>query len=604
MSTAPNKRLTRSEVPVHMTWNLDDLFPSREAWKTDLLKLESSMTDITMYQGQLCESPNQLLLCLQAYEKFNTKLIQLGTYANLHQSEDATNNAYQEDSMLFGSIVAKLDSQTKFISSEITDLSQEEYDSFYIKLPELDIYKLMLDDIYKKKPHKLSPETEIALASIGEVTSAPYRIYQVSKGADMIFDDFTLADGSTMPNSFALYETKYEFSANAEIREKAYRSFNKTLNQYKNTYASVYATEIKKQVAMSKLRHYNSVTEMLLEPQKVSLDMYHRQMDVIYKQLAPHMRRFANLKSKQLGVDKLHFYDLKAPLDYEFNPPADYDAIKDTIIEAMKILGDDYASIMKRAFDERWIDYADNVGKSTGAFCASPYGVHSFILISYQESMRSAFTLAHELGHAGHFTLANKAQRVFNTRPSTYFVEAPSTMNEILLANHLMKQDPNPRMKRWVIMQLMGTYYHNFVTHLLEAEFQRRVYAHAENGGAITAKFLNATKLDVIKGFWGDSVEIDDDAGLTWMRQPHYYMGLYPYTYSAGLTASTAIATQIFEEGQPAVERWLAVLAAGGTETPEGLLKMAGLDVSTSEPVEKAVSYVGNLITELEVLFG
>jgi oligoendopeptidase F len=425
----------------------------------------------------------------------------------------------------------------------------------------------------------------------------------VSKGADMVFENFHTDSEASLENSFALFESKYEFSPDTQTRRNAYDSFSKTLYQYRNTYAAVYATEVKRQVAMSNLRNYSSVTEMLLEPQKVSLDMYNRQIDIIFEKLAPHMRKFAALKKEQLGLDALHFCDLKAPLDFDFNPPANYESIQKVIIEALGILGDDYANIMKRAFDERWIDYSDNVGKSTGAFCASPYDAHSYILISYQESMRSAFTLAHELGHAGHFTLANKAQRIFDTRPSTYFVEAPSTMNEILLANHLMKQDDNPRMKRWVILQLLGTYYHNFVTHLLEAEFQRRVYAHAEKGGSLTANVLCAFKQDVLTTFWGDSVIIDEYAGLTWMRQPHYYMGLYPYTYSAGLTAATAMAAKIEEEGQPAIDRWLSVLNAGGTLTPEGLLKLAGLDMSTPEPIETAVEYVGALIDELISLF-
>ena len=315
------------------------------------------------------------------------------------------------------------------------------------------------------------------------------------------------------------------------------------------------------------------------------------------------MRKLAQIRKEQLGLDEIRFCDLKAPLDASFNPPANIESIKNVIIDALAILGDDYKHSMERAFDERWIDYADNVGKSTGAFCASPYGVHSYILISYQESMRSAFTLAHELGHAGHFTLANKTQRIFDTRPSTYFIEAPSTMNEILLANHLMKTDDSPEMKRWVILQMMGTYYHNFVTHLLEAEFQRRVYAQAESGGPLTAKWFNETKLDVIKTFWGDTVVIDDAAGMTWMRQPHYYMGLYPYTYSAGLTISTAVSKQIMSEGQPAVDRWLSVLAAGGTKRPLDLALMAGIDMSTTAPVESAVAYVGELIDELERLY-
>ena len=598
------KRMLRSEVPIEMTWNLNDLFESREAWKTHLSLVEAQFDALSTYQGCLCESGDTLVSCMQDLEKAYIGMVQLSTYATLKQSEDATNPENQEDGMLMGAVATRSQTKVAFISSEITDLTDEAYSELFKTNPNLNIYKGYLDVIYIQKPHKLSPDTEIALASLGEVLNAPYRTYQVSKGADMRFTDFSAEGSESLPNSFALFETKYEFSPETEIRRESYLSFSKALEQYQNTYASVYATEVKKQIAISRLRKYASVTEMLLEPHKVSLEMYNRQIDVIFNKLAPHMRKFAKIKKEQLGLETLHFYDLKAPLDHAFNPPADYNAIKSVIIDALGILGSSYADIMKRAFDQRWIDYSDNVGKATGAFCASPYGAHSYILISYQESMRSAFTLAHELGHAGHFTLANSHQRVFDTRPSTYFVEAPSTMNEILLADYLMKQEDNPRMKRWVILQLMGTYYHNFVTHLLEAEFQRRVYAHAEKGGGLTAKTLNAFKCDVLREFWGEAVEIDDYAGLTWMRQPHYYMGLYPYTYSAGLTASTAIAQQIFEEGQPAIDRWLSVLKAGGTLPPEELMKMAGIDMSTAEPIERAVAYVGELVDTLGDLFG
>lgn len=602
MNQSSNKILHRSEVQIETTWNLDDLFVSRDYWNTQLTQNELEFDALSEYQGHLKDSPETLLECLAKLETAYITLIKLGTYASLKQAEDATNIQSQEDAMLFESMATKASSNISFLASEITALDESDYHSLFESLPGLRVYKNYLDEIYKQKPHKLSPETEVALAKLGEVSNAPYRIYQVSKSADMTFENFAIGD-ETLANSFALYENKYEFSHDKNVRREAYKSFYKSLGQYKNTYASVYATEVKKQIALSKLRKYPSVTEMLLEPHKVSPEMYHRQIDIIYTKLAPHMRRFAQIKKKWLGLEEMTFCDLKAPLDHEFNPPADYDSIRSTIIAAMGILGEEYTTIMKRAFDERWIDYSDNLGKATGAFCASPYGAHSFILISYQESMRSAFTLAHELGHAGHFTYANKHQRIFDTRPSTYFVEAPSTMNEILLAHHLMGMDKDPRMKRWVILQLMGTYYHNFVTHLLEAEFQRRVYANAEAGGGLTSKFFTDTKRDVLKTFWGDTVEIDEDAGLTWMRQPHYYMGLYPYTYSAGLTASTAIAQQIFEEGEPAVERWLNVLKSGGAYAPEELMKMAGIDMTTAEPIEKAVDYVGKLIDELEILF-
>lgn len=602
MEQPSNKTLHRSEVPIETTWKLDDLFETREHFHHQIENSESDLQAITAYKGRLCESPETLFECLEKFEAAYTRVIRLSTYASLKQAEDGTNTNHQEDSMRFDALGAKALASVSFIASEVTAMDSNAYHDMFEALPELSVYKGYLDDIYKQKPHKLSPETEVALATLGEVTNAPYRIYQTSKMADMRFEDFT-ANDVWYENSFALFETKYEYEPEAILRKASYKSFYKTLEKYKNTYAGLYATEVKKHVALSKLRKYPSVTDMLLEPHKVTPEMYNRQIDIIYEKLAPHMRRFAKIKQRWLGLDEMHFCDLKAPLDHTFNPPADYASIRQTIVDAMGVLGEEYQRIMNRAFDERWIDYSDNIGKATGAFCASPYGVHSFILISYQESMRSAFTLAHELGHAGHFTYANKYQRIFDTRPSTYFVEAPSTMNEILLANHLMGKEDDPRMKRWVIQQLLGTYYHNFVTHLLEAAFQRLVYSHAEAGGGLTAKFLCETKLDVLRTFWGDAVIIDEDAGLTWMRQPHYYMGLYPYTYSAGLTASTAIARQIFEEGAPAVERWINVLKAGGSYPPEQLMKMAGIDMTTAEPIEKAVDYVGGLTAELDVLF-
>lgn len=597
------KRLHRSEVPVGTTWDLSALFPSDEIWLQQLKTTEALFDDLSKYKGLLCENGSTLFEAMSLLETAYTQMVQLGTYSNLRQAEDGTNTKNQENSMIFGTFSTGILAKITFINSEITALDESAYNALFADEPKLSPFRLYLDDLYKEKAHMLSPESEKVMASLGEITSAPYRIYSISKAADMTFSDFSDSNGKTYPNSFALYESKYEFSSDRSIRKNAYTSFCNTLKSYENTFAAVYAAEVRKQIATSRLRHYSSVTELLLEPHKVSIDMYENQIKVIYNELAPHMRRFANLKKEQLGLDQMSFYDLKAPLDVDFNPPANIETIKSTILDALSVLGEDYKAIIKRAFNERWIDFSDNIGKSTGAFCASPYGAHPYILITYQDNMRSAFTLAHELGHAGHFANANTFQRIFDTRPSTYFVEAPSTINEMLLAEHLMRNTEDPRMKRWVILQLMGTYYHNFVTHLLEAEFQRRIYEMSESGVSLTSKMLSSTKLAVLKTFWGDSVEIDEHAGMTWMRQPHYYMGLYPYTYSAGLSAATAVSKRIFEEGLPVVEKWLDVLRAGGTKSPLELLKMVEVDMGTPEPVRIAVDHVGKLITELEELF-
>src|SRR5699024_10593845 len=324
------------------------------------------------------------------------------------------------------------------------------------------------------------------------------------------------------------------------------------------------------------------------------------QLHIIQDELAPHMRKLAKLKEKEYGLDKIHFSDLKAPLDPAYDPETTFSEAKEMILTSLRVLGPEYHAAMEAAFDEHWIDYADNIGKQSGAFCASPYGSHPFILLTWTDKMRGVFTLAHELGHAGHFYLANKYENYFNTRPSTYFVEAPSTLNELLLANHLLENTSDTHMKRWVISSLLDTYYHNFITHLREGEFQRRVYSLAEDGVPLTADILCTQKQETIENFWGDAVEIDEGAGLTWMRQPHYYMGLYPYTYSAGLTVSTTMAQMIKSEGQPAVDRWIDVLKAGGTLRPLDLCKKAGVDMSKPDAIKETVAYVGSLIAELE----
>ncbi|MEH6931542.1 oligoendopeptidase F [Bacillus mycoides] len=594
------KRPIREEVPTELKWDLSDLYKSDDEWHTALNVLENDIKRLDAFKGQLHTGPATLLNCLLLEEKLLMQLTKLSTYAYLKESADRTDPVIQANSSKISALGTKVHAALSFIHNEILSFEEGTIEKYLTAETKLEPFRKSLLEILKKRQHTLSPETEETLAALGEVHSSPYKIYGMTKLADMDFPPIQDEQGNDLPVSFALFESKYEFSSSAYIRREAYSSFVSTLKRYKNTVATTYATEVKKQVALSRLRKYESVTHMLLEPQKVPLEMYNNQLDIIYNELAPHMRRFADLKKKVLELDQMLFCDLHAPLDPEFNPTITYEEAGKLIQESLKVLGPEYSTIIEKGFKERWVDLADNVGKSTGAFCSSPYGSHPYILITWQNTMRGCFTLAHEFGHAGHFYLANKNQRIMNVRPSMYFVEAPSTMNELLLAQHLLATTEDKRMRRWVILQLLGTYYHNFVTHLLEGEYQRRVYALAEEGQALTATTLTEIKTKVLSTFWGDSVEIDEGAGLTWMRQPHYYMGLYSYTYSAGLTASTTVAQMIKEEGQPAVDCWLNVLRAGGTMQPLELMKHAGVDMSKPDAIRKAVSYVGSLIDELE----
>ncbi|WP_202078168.1 oligoendopeptidase F [Caldalkalibacillus salinus] len=597
------KRLLRDQVPESMTWNLQDLFETEHEWEGEINQISQDLPMVTQYQGRLAEDPKTLLNCLEAEEKLSIRLMRVATYANLRSSEDGTNPTNQANASRVAALVSTVSASLAFIRTEILEMPEETLRQYIAEEDGLDVYSKSLNDMLEEKPYRLSAETEEVLASLSEIHNAPYMIYQRAKLSDMQFNDIRDASGQSQPMSFALFEDKYEFSPDTELRRNAYASFVHTLQQYKHTIAATYATEVKKQVNIAKLRGYESVTDMLLQPQQVSKEMYHNQLDIIQRELAPHMRRLAKLKQRVLGLDKMTFVDLKAPLDPEYNPSTTFEEASATILEALQVMGTEYTDIMERGLKERWVDLADNVGKSTGAFCSSPYGVHPYILVTWTDTMRGVFTLAHELGHAGHFYLAGQHQSYGNTRPSRYFVEAPSTMNELLLGQHILSQTDDARMKRWVILQFLGTYYHNFVTHLLEGELQRRVYQLAEEGQPITASTLSEQKRDLLQNFWGDTVDIDEGASLTWMRQPHYYMGLYPYTYSAGLTASTAVAQLFQREGQPAIDRWLEVLKAGGTMKPLELMKYAGVDMSQPEPIHEAVAYVGTLVDELEKSF-
>ena len=596
-------RLARADVPHESTWNLDDLFTSPAAWEAELQAVDAASAEVSPYQGRLGQDAATLLACLTAVEALQQRFMCVATFAHLRNAQDGTDPQHQAAMAQVSALGARLGSSIAFVDSEILALPDGVVQQYLAAEPGLAVFKNLLQDLLDVRPHRLGTEVERVLASLGEVLGAPYMVYNRAKSNDIQFAPFTDSAGTPYANSINGFESNFEAHSDTSVRRGAWQSFSAGLKAYNHTFAATFATEVNKNVVMARLRHYASTEDFLLQPHKIPRPVYTNILQVIQTQLAPHMQRYARLRQRVLGLDKLLYCDIKAPLDPEFNPRITYDEGCALILDSLAVMGPEYCDFARTAMTQRWVDRADNVGKSSGAFCASPYGVHPYILITWSDTMRNVFTLAHELGHGGHFGLAMRHQRYVNTRPAMPFVEAPSIMNEMLLAQHILGQSNDTRMRRSVIMQVLGTYHHNFVTHLLEAELQRQVYALAEAGQSITAAVLNQCKGNILSAFWGDTVEIDDGARMTWMRQPHYYMGLYPYTYSVGLVASTAMANQVRDQGPPAVQRWLQVLKAGGTLRPLELLQAAGIDLSTPQPIHDAVAYVGRLIDELEQSF-
>ena len=589
----------RKDVPVNETWDLSLIFAAEADFEAAVEKAKALADTLEKTYKNALTTPESIAECLALYEELEILLYQTTSYTSLAVSVDYTDTEAQKKDAKMTALAAEIGSRLSFIESEIADAPEELIRAAMDKTGRAKHY---LAEILHEKPHRLSAETEKVLAALSPVFNAPYDIYHMTKLADMKFGSFTV-NGREYPLGYSLFEDEYEYEADTDVRRAAFRAFSDKLREYENTTAATYNTYLTQQRIMAKQRGFADMFEADLFTDHVTREMYDRQIDLITEKLAPAMRRYARLVGKMNKLDRVTFADLKLPLDAEFDPRVTIGESREYVRSALSVLGQDYADMVDEAYDKRWIDFARNVGKETGGFCSSPYGCNSYILLSWNNRMADVFTIAHELGHAGHFRLCNGAQSLFDTNVSGYLIEAPSTMNELLLAQDLLRKNTDKRFRRWVLSSLIGhTYYHNFVTHLREAWYQREAMNIIEQGGAVNAETLSGIFRKNLETFWGDAVELTEGCELTWMRQPHYYMGLYSYTYSAGLTLATQAALNIAAEGESAVARWRAMLEAGSTRDPLGLAAIAGIDLSTPDALEHTIAYISGIIDEIAAL--
>ena len=586
----------RKDVPVEQTWDLSLIFAEEKLMWEALEQVKKKVgTLVETYAGKLT-SAEKIVSCLDEMEKLLPVIGNIWSYSGLAVETDYTDNKLRERDEKIGDEMTRIYKDLAFVDSEILLAPKEELEAALKLAKGCRVY---LENLIAKKAHMLSPETEKVLTALGRSFGVPYDVYNTMKLADIAFDPFTV-DGREYPLGYSLFEDNYAYDSNTAVRRAAFRAFSDKLKQYQNTTATAYNACVTQEKVLSELRGYKDVFDYLLFEQKVTREMYDRQIDVITERLAPHMRRYAKLLQKKLGLEKMTFADLLVPVDPEYDPKVTIKESHRYVREGLSILGADYAEMVDRAYRERWIDFAKNVGKSTGGFCSGIYRANSYILLNWNDRMSDVFTVAHELGHAGQNMYSDAVQSYYDCSPSMYLVEAPSTMNELLLANHLINTSDDKRFRRWVLSSLVSnTYYHNFVTHLREAWYQREVYKIIDAGGSVNAEILSDLFRKNLELFWGEAVEIPEGAELTWMRQPHYYMGLYPYTYSAGLTVATQAMLRIRKEGAPAVADWKKFLAAGGSKAPVEMAKIAGFDITTDGPLNATIDYIGSLIDEI-----
>ena len=584
----------RSEFPENELWDLTALYQDQEDF---LRAIEKAREDIQKfvrdYQGKL-STFEDFERAFAELEQIYIQISHIGNYGFMPQTTDFGDESFAQ----IAQAAMEFETEANVALSFFDDALVGADEAVLERLGQKPHLTSAIRQAKIKKAHYLGAEVEKALTNLGEVFYSPQDIYTKMRAGDFAMADFEV-DGKVYKNSFVTYENFYQNHENAEIREKSFRSFSEGLRQHQNAAAAAYLAQVKSEKLLADMKGYDSVFDYLLAEQEVDRSMFDRQIDLIMSEFAPVAQKYLKHVAKVNGLEKMTFADWKLDLDSELNPEVSIDDAYDLVMKSVEPLGQEYCQEVARYKEERWVDFAANAGKDSGGYAADPYRVHPYVLMSWTGRMSDVYTLIHEIGHSGQFIFSDNHQSYFNAHMSTYYVEAPSTFNELLLSDYLERQFDNPRQKRFALAhRLTDTYFHNFITHLLEAAFQRKVYTLIEEGGTFGASKLNTIMKEVLTEFWGDAVEIDDDAALTWMRQAHYYMGLYSYTYSAGLVISTAGYLHLKNDENGARD-WLELLKSGGSKTPLESAMIIGADISTDKPLRDTIQFLSDTVEQI-----
>ena len=584
----------RSEFPENELWDLTALYQDQEDF---LRAIEKAREDIKKfvrdYQGKL-STFEDFERAFAELEQIYIQISHIGNYGFMPQTTDFGDESFAQ----IAQAAMEFETEANVALSFFDDALVGADEAVLERLGQEPHLTSAIRQAKIKKAHYLGADVEKALTNLGEVFYSPQDIYTKMRAGDFAMADFEV-DGKVYKNSFVTYENFYQNHENTEIREKAFRSFSEGLRQHQNAAAAAYLAQVKSEKLLADMKGYDSVFDYLLAEQEVDRSMFDRQIDLIMSEFAPVAQKYLKHVAKVNGLEKMTFADWKLDLDSELNPEVSIDDAYDLVMKSVEPLGQEYCQEVARYKEERWVDFAANAGKDSGGYAADPYRVHPYVLMSWTGRMSDVYTLIHEIGHSGQFIFSDNHQSYFNAHMSTYYVEAPSTFNELLLSDYLERQFDNPRQKRFALAhRLTDTYFHNFITHLLEAAFQRKVYTLIEEGGTFGASKLNAIMKEVLTEFWGDAVEIDDDAALTWMRQAHYYMGLYSYTYSAGLVISTAGYLHLKNDENGARD-WLELLKSGGSKTPLESAMIIGADISTDKPLRDTIQFLSDTVDQI-----
>ena len=585
----------RSKISDEYKWNIADIFVSVKVWKEEYSKVDGDLIELESFVGKL-NNPKDLIECLSLKYMMEERVSLLYLYALLKADEDIR---IGENQSLLAEII-KLDSKyrscTSFIYVELLGLGSERLKSLGEE-EGLQIYKHFFDNISRNEKHILDAKEENLIAKLGELDSSASNIFNILSNANLTFEDVEDKDGKKHKLTKGTYIVFSE-SYDEVLRKNAFINFHKEYAKLKDTIAQIYIENLKKDRISAEIRNYNSVLEMKLSSDNIPTEVYENLLTTVKEHLKP-IHKLAEIRKKILKLDKLYTYDMSVPLVKEVDTKIKYEEAVKHVLESVKILGEDYYKTVKGGFENRWVDVYENVGKASGAYSGSVPGIHPYILMNYNDTYGSMFTLAHEMGHALHSELTHKNQPQAYADYSIFTAETASTVNEGLLFEYLMSVTTDPKKRAYLLNKRIDKFLGTLFYQTTLAAFEKKAHELAAEGKA-SLETLSQAFIDLRKEEQGPLVNFPENAEFGWLRIPHFYRSFYVYQYATGFCSSIALVEKIKTEGQPAVDAYLEMLKAGSSDYSLNLLKKAGVDLTTKEPIEAAMRYFSNLVDQLE----
>ncbi|MBE3574890.1 MAG: oligoendopeptidase F [Firmicutes bacterium] len=590
----------RDQIPAQFKWRLEDIYASAQDWERDAARLQDVISHISRWEGHLGESGDSLLACLQENDTLGLLAERLFAYARMRRDEDNGDTAAQALADRATSLLVRAQSATAFIVPEILSVPAATIRGFIAQKAELKVYEHFLENILRMRPHTLSTAEERIVAESGEVLGAPQNIFTLLNNADLRFPSVRDEHGQMVEITHGRFIRLME-SPDRRVRRETFQGLYQTYEKQRNTLAALLTSSIKKDIFLARVHRYPSALAAALDQDNVPVPVYDSLLEAVHESL-PLVYRYVELRRRMLDLDQVHMYDLYVPLVRGADKTFTYEEAVEAVQNAVRPLGPEYGRVFESAFRSGWIDVFENRGKTSGAYSWGTYGVHPFVLMNFQGNLDSVFTLAHEMGHSMHSYFSDTNQAFVNSHYSIFVAEVASTVNELLLTAHLLRELTDRQQRMWVLNYHLEQFRTTVFRQTMFAEFEKITHERAEAGEALTADDLCRIYAGLNRTYYGPDAVIDPEIAMEWARIPHFYTAFYVYQYATGFSAATALYQQILEEGQPAVERYLRFLRSGGSDYPINLLRQAGVDMASPDTVRRALQVFGSLLDQMEEL--